>query len=67
MIQFNKNSFGLAPANQSIAIATIQPGAAAKATVPLLQSQDLLSPAAASAVLQVEILSLNLALDIVNL
>ena len=53
MIQFNKNSFGLAPANQVIPLQTIAPGATARATVPLTQNASMLSPTAATPILQV--------------
>ena len=53
MIQFNKNSFGLAPANQVIPLQTIAPGATGRATVPLTQTASMLSPAAATPILQV--------------
>lgn len=53
MIQFNKNSFGLAPANQNIPVGSIAAGATSPATLPLSQNAGMLSPAAMSPVLQV--------------
>jgi hypothetical protein len=53
MIQFNKNSFGITPASQAIPLGPIPAGATGAADVPLVTSQNLLSPAAASPALQV--------------
>lgn len=55
MIQFNKNGFGLAPANQSVPVGSIEPGATGQASVPLSQTQAMQSPAALSPALQVAI------------
>lgn len=53
MLQFNKNTFGLAPATQNIPVPSIAPGASARAAVPVTQTPAMLSPGAANAVLQV--------------
>ena len=57
MIQFNKNIFGLAPANQVIPVSPIAPGATCAVTVPLTQNANLVSPAPATGTLQVAIKS----------
>ena len=53
MIQFNKNSFALAPSSQNVPVAQVAPGSTQTAHLPLVQNPALLSPTAASAVLQV--------------
>ena len=53
MVQFNKNSFGLAPATQNIPVAQVAPGASQTAALPLTLSASMLSPAAVSSTLQV--------------
>lgn len=53
MIQFNKNSFGLAPGTQNVPVPQLPPGASQTAVLPLVQNPTLVSPTAASAVLQV--------------
>ncbi|DBB17838.1 TPA: hypothetical protein ACH3X3_002858 [Trebouxia sp. C0006] len=55
MIQFNKNSFGLAPGTQNVPVPQLAPGATQTAVLPLVQNPTLVSPTAASAVLQVAI------------
>ncbi len=56
MIQFNKNSFGLAPGTQNVPVPQLAPGATQTAVLPLVQNPTLVSPTAASAVLQVKFL-----------
>ena len=53
MVQFNKNTFGLAPATQNIPVAQVAPGASQTAALPLTLSASMLSPAAVSSTLQV--------------
>lgn len=53
MIQFNKNSFGLAPGTQNVPVPQLAPGSSQTAVLPLVQNPALVSPTAASAVLQV--------------
>ncbi len=53
MIQFNKNSFGLAPGTQNVPVPQLAPGTSQTAVLPLVQNPTLVSPTAASAVLQV--------------
>ena len=53
MIQFNKNSFGLAPGSQNVPVPQLAPGSTQTAVLQLVQNPALLSPTAASAVLQV--------------
>ena len=53
MIQFNKNSFGLAPVNQSINLGAIAVGATESALVQLTQSETMLSPGPINPILQV--------------
>ena len=53
MIQFNKNSFGLAPGTQNVPVPQLAPNASQTAVLPLVQNPTLVSPTAASAVLQV--------------
>lgn len=53
MIQFNKNAFGLAPASQNIPVPSITPNASSRASLPVSQNASMLSPAAATATLQV--------------
>jgi AP-1 complex subunit beta-1 len=59
MIQFNKNTFGIAPVNQVIPIATpIAPGATCSVSVPLTQTASLVAPPpATTGTLQVAIKS----------
>lgn len=45
MLQFNKNTFGLQPGNQVVSIAPLAPGTTASATVPLVHSAAMVSPA----------------------
>ena len=54
MIQFNKNTFGLAPSTQNVPLQQLVPGSTQTAFLPLVQNPALVSPAAASAVLQVK-------------
>ena len=53
MIQFNKNSFGLAPGSQNVPVPQLAPGSSQTAVLPLVQNPALVSPTAASALLQV--------------
>ena len=53
MIQFNKNSFGLAPGSQNVPVPQLGPGSTHSAVLPLVQSPALVSPTAASSLLQV--------------
>ena len=53
MIQFNKNSFGLAPGTQNVPVPQLEPGSTHTAVLPLVQNPTLVSPTAASSVLQV--------------
>lgn len=55
MVQFNKNSLGLAPGSQVIPVAggVVAPGAAAAASLPVVQNASLLAAGPASPVLQV--------------
>ena len=53
MVQFNKNSFGLAPATQNIPVAQVAPGSSQTAVLPLTLNASMLSPAAVSSTLQV--------------
>ena len=53
MIQFNKNSFGLAPASQNVPVSQLGPGSSHSAVLPLVQNPALVSPTAASSLLQV--------------
>ena len=53
MIQFNKNSFGLAPGSQNVPVPQLGPGSSQTAVLPLVQNPALVSPTAASPVLQV--------------
>lgn len=53
MIQFNKNSFGLAPGSQNVPVPQLGPGSSHSAVLPLVQSPALVSPTAASSLLQV--------------
>ncbi|KAK9867573.1 hypothetical protein WJX84_010901 [Apatococcus fuscideae] len=55
MIQFNKNTFGLAPANQSVSMSPVAPRSSGAASVPLVQNPAMVSPAQASPSLQVAI------------
>eukprot|EP00884_Botryococcus_braunii_P018680 jgi/Botrbrau1/5496/Bobra.27_1s0033.1 len=55
MIQFNKNSFGFAPASQSIPLAPLSPGATQTGLVPVTLSTAMLAPGAATSLLQVAI------------
>lgn len=55
MIQFNKNSMGLAPANQVIPVSSISPGAMANAAVQVVQSSNLVAQNPVSDVLQVAV------------
>jgi AP-1 complex subunit beta-1 len=55
MIQFNKNTFGLAPGSQIIPIGAIPPNSTADAVVPIVQNAALVSPAPASLTLQLAI------------
>jgi AP-1 complex subunit beta-1 len=63
MIQFNKNIFGLVPANQVVPVDPIAPGATCAVAVPITQNASLVTPPstgsgiAASATLQVAIKS----------
>ena len=54
MIQFNKNSFGLTPSTQALAVGTVAPGQTAHTSLPLNQTQGLHNPAI-NPVLQVEL------------
>lgn len=54
MIQFNKNTFGFAPAHQNIPVAPIQPGQTSVAEVAMNQTPNMVAPTAAS-ILQVAI------------
>ena len=56
MIQFNRNSFGLAPATQAVPLSSLPPGGSATVDVPLAQNAALLAPGAASALLQVHLM-----------
>ena len=53
MIQFNRNSFGLAPAVQAVPLGPLPPGASATVDVALAQSAALVTPGPATALLQV--------------
>lgn len=53
MIQFNKNSFGLAPGTQNVPVPQLAPGSTQTAVLPLVQNPALVSPTAASSLLQV--------------
>lgn len=54
MIQFNKNVFGLQPANQVVAVTPVAPGTIASAIVPLVHSPAMVSaPGASPSTLQV--------------
>ncbi len=53
MIQFNRNSFGLAPAAQAVPLGPLPPGASATVDVALAQSAALVAPGPATALLQV--------------
>ena len=53
MIQFNKNSFGLAPGSQNVPVPQLGPGSSQTAVLPLVQNPALVSPTAASSLLQV--------------
>ena len=53
MIQFNKNTFGLAPANQVVPVGVVGPRSSGTASVPLVQNPAMVSPAQASPALQV--------------
>ena len=53
MVQFNKNSFGLAPATQNIPMAQVAAGSSQTAALPLTLNANMLSPAAANSTLQV--------------
>ncbi|KAL3140598.1 hypothetical protein ABBQ32_005169 [Trebouxia sp. C0010 RCD-2024] len=55
MIQFNKNSFGLAPGSQNVPVPQLGPGISHSAVLPLVQNPALVSPTAASSLLQVAI------------
>ncbi|KAK9833824.1 hypothetical protein WJX74_006957 [Apatococcus lobatus] len=55
MIQFNKNTFGLAPANQAVNVGVIGPRSSGSASVPLVQNPAMVSPAQAPPTLQVAI------------
>ena len=53
MIQFNRNSFGLAPAAQAVPLGALPPGGSATVDVSLAQNAALLAPGATTALLQV--------------
>lgn len=55
MIQFNKNSMGLAPASQVIPVNSINPGSTVDAAVKVVQSSNLMMQTPVSDVLQVAI------------
>ena len=44
MVQFNKNSFGLAPSTQALAVGTVQPGQTQRTSLPLTQNPAMLVP-----------------------
>mmetsp|Transcript_32785 Transcript_32785/g.83205 ORF Transcript_32785/g.83205 Transcript_32785/m.83205 type:complete len:911 (-) Transcript_32785:492-3224(-) len=53
MIQTNKSSFGLSPANQVVAIPTLAPGAAGHAIVPMIVEPTKIVPGPPNAALQI--------------
>ena len=53
MIQFNRNTFGLAPANQAVPVGVVAPRSSGSASIPLVQNPAMVSPAQASPALQV--------------
>ena len=59
MVQFNKNSFGLAPSTQNIPVAQIGPSSSESAVLPLLLNSSMLSPAAVSSTLQARPLAMS--------
>lgn len=63
MIQFNKNSFGLAPADQNVPVQPIAPRTTGRASVQITQDPSMLSPTAATPVLQASSLSLPLLVE----
>ena len=44
MIQFNKNSFGLAPSTQTLAVGTIAPGQTGRTSLGLTQTPAMAAP-----------------------
>ncbi|CAL8461997.1 g1528 [Coccomyxa elongata] len=55
MVQFNKNSHGVAPASQVVQVPPLGPGETAGASVPLTTNPALINPAANPATIQVAI------------
>lgn len=53
MVQVNSNSFGLAPANQVVAVGSIPPGGKASAQVPMVHNPAKLATGPATSKLQV--------------
>ncbi|KAK9841945.1 hypothetical protein WJX81_000273 [Elliptochloris bilobata] len=66
MIQFNRNSFGLAPAAQAVPLGPLPPGGSATVDVPLAQNAALLAPGPATALLQVAVRSNQLGVAYFN-
>uniref|UniRef100_A0A7S1T750 Beta-adaptin-like protein n=1 Tax=Tetraselmis chuii TaxID=63592 RepID=A0A7S1T750_9CHLO len=66
MIQFNKNSFGLVPAAQNIAVGPIAPGASATVDHPLAINAAQAAPGPAKALLQVAIKTTELGVLYLN-